>query len=81
MRNFQGLDPIPLSAGPPKQNDPTTVAGARPPKSGPMGHQWVAHNMDTREPLPKQFLSEESMATHFSQLSLHNDPPPTIVPL
>uniref|UniRef100_A0A8D0Q4Y9 Host cell factor C1 regulator 1 n=1 Tax=Sus scrofa TaxID=9823 RepID=A0A8D0Q4Y9_PIG len=28
-----------------------------------------------REPLRKQFLSEENMATHFSQLSLHNDHP------
>ncbi|XP_023369598.1 host cell factor C1 regulator 1 isoform X2 [Otolemur garnettii] len=28
-----------------------------------------------REPLHKQFLSEENMATHFSRLSLHNDHP------
>ena len=28
-----------------------------------------------REPLRKQFLSEENMATHFSRLSLHNDHP------
>lgn len=27
------------------------------------------------EPLRKQFLSEENMATHFSRLSLHNDHP------
>uniref|UniRef100_A0A8C0D908 Host cell factor C1 regulator 1 n=1 Tax=Balaenoptera musculus TaxID=9771 RepID=A0A8C0D908_BALMU len=28
-----------------------------------------------REPLCKQFLSEENMVTHFSRLSLHNDHP------
>uniref|UniRef100_A0A8C6B595 Host cell factor C1 regulator 1 n=1 Tax=Monodon monoceros TaxID=40151 RepID=A0A8C6B595_MONMO len=28
-----------------------------------------------REPLRKQFLSEENMVTHFSRLSLHNDHP------
>ncbi|XP_015421292.1 PREDICTED: LOW QUALITY PROTEIN: host cell factor C1 regulator 1-like [Myotis davidii] len=28
-----------------------------------------------REPLQEQFLSEENMATYFSQLSLHNDQP------
>ncbi|XP_021564564.1 host cell factor C1 regulator 1 isoform X3 [Carlito syrichta] len=28
-----------------------------------------------RDPLCKHFLSEENMATHFSQLSLHNDHP------
>lgn len=28
-----------------------------------------------REPLHKQFLSEENMTTHFSRLSLHNDHP------
>ncbi|XP_018867909.1 host cell factor C1 regulator 1 isoform X1 [Gorilla gorilla gorilla] len=30
---------------------------------------------EEQEPLRKQFLSEENMATHFSQLSLHNDHP------
>lgn len=34
-----------------------------------------------REPLCKQFLSEENMATHFSQLSLHNDHPYCSTPL
>lgn len=34
-----------------------------------------------REPLRKQFLSEENMATHFSQLSLHNDHPYCSPPL
>ncbi|KAM6156041.1 host cell factor C1 regulator 1 [Rhynchocyon petersi] len=37
-----------------------------------------------QEPLRKQFLSEENMATHFSRLSLHNDhsycSPPGAVP-
>lgn len=35
----------------------------------------VSQGLDAREPLRKQFLSEENMATHFSQLSLHNDHP------
>ncbi|XP_032113787.1 host cell factor C1 regulator 1 isoform X2 [Sapajus apella] len=35
----------------------------------------VTRGLDAREPLRKQFLSEENMATHFSQLSLHNDHP------
>ncbi|XP_045398336.1 host cell factor C1 regulator 1 isoform X1 [Lemur catta] len=30
---------------------------------------------EEQEPLRKQFLSEENMATHFSRLSLHNDHP------
>nr|KAF6354945.1 host cell factor C1 regulator 1 [Myotis myotis] len=34
-----------------------------------------------REPQRKQFLSEENMATHFSQLSLHNDHPYCSPPL
>ncbi|XP_054992349.1 host cell factor C1 regulator 1 isoform X2 [Sorex araneus] len=45
---------------------------------------------EEQEPLRKQFLSEENMATHFSRLSLHNDHPycsppmafhPTLPPL
>lgn len=32
-------------------------------------------SLSPREPLHKQFLSEENMATHFSRLSLHNDHP------
>ncbi|KAM8777710.1 host cell factor C1 regulator 1 isoform 1-T1 [Rhynchonycteris naso] len=35
----------------------------------------------SREPLCKQFLSEENMATHFSRLSLHNDHPYCSPPL
>ncbi|XP_021564563.1 host cell factor C1 regulator 1 isoform X1 [Carlito syrichta] len=30
---------------------------------------------EEQDPLCKHFLSEENMATHFSQLSLHNDHP------
>ncbi|XP_004604222.1 host cell factor C1 regulator 1 isoform X3 [Sorex araneus] len=50
----------------------------------------VPRGLDSREPLRKQFLSEENMATHFSRLSLHNDHPycsppmafhPTLPPL
>ncbi|XP_037670643.1 host cell factor C1 regulator 1 isoform X5 [Choloepus didactylus] len=37
--------------------------------------------LDAREPLRKQFLSEENMATHFSRLSLHNDHPYCSPPL
>ncbi|XP_036265822.1 host cell factor C1 regulator 1 isoform X1 [Pipistrellus kuhlii] len=36
---------------------------------------------EEQEPLCKQFLSEENMATHFSQLSLHNDHPYCSTPL
>ncbi|KAK1344740.1 hypothetical protein QTO34_013438 [Cnephaeus nilssonii] len=36
---------------------------------------------EEQEPLRKQFLSEENMATHFSQLSLHNDHPYCSPPL
>lgn len=54
----------PLERGPPgrAQRDPRVASGA------PRG-------LDAREPLRKQFLSEENMATHFSRLSLHNDHP------
>uniref|UniRef100_A0AC11CRF4 Host cell factor C1 regulator 1 n=1 Tax=Ovis aries TaxID=9940 RepID=A0AC11CRF4_SHEEP len=54
----------PLERGPQgrAQRDPRAASGA----SG---------GLDAREPLRKQFLSEENMATHFSQLSLHNDHP------
>ncbi|XP_045676699.1 host cell factor C1 regulator 1 isoform X3 [Phyllostomus hastatus] len=36
---------------------------------------------EEQEPLRKQFLSEENMATHFSRLSLHNDHPYCSTPL
>ncbi|XP_020766086.2 host cell factor C1 regulator 1 isoform X2 [Odocoileus virginianus] len=54
----------PLERGPRgrAQRDPRAASGA----SG---------GLDAREPLRKQFLSEENMATHFSRLSLHNDHP------
>ncbi|KAM5198854.1 host cell factor C1 regulator 1 isoform 3-T3 [Hipposideros larvatus] len=53
-----------LERGPPgrAQRDPRVASGA-------------ARGLDAREPLRKQFLSEENMATHFSRLSLHNDHP------
>ncbi|XP_012388628.1 host cell factor C1 regulator 1 isoform X1 [Orcinus orca] len=37
--------------------------------------QLPASSSLPREPLRKQFLSEENMVTHFSRLSLHNDHP------
>ncbi|XP_045398337.1 host cell factor C1 regulator 1 isoform X2 [Lemur catta] len=55
----------------------------QPSERGPQGraqrHSRAAlgatRGLDAREPLRKQFLSEENMATHFSRLSLHNDHP------
>uniref|UniRef100_A0A8C6DI57 Host cell factor C1 regulator 1 n=1 Tax=Moschus moschiferus TaxID=68415 RepID=A0A8C6DI57_MOSMO len=44
------------------QRDPRAALGA-------------SRGLDAREPLHKQFLSEENTATHFSRLSLHNDHP------
>ncbi|XP_072798621.1 host cell factor C1 regulator 1 isoform X3 [Vicugna pacos] len=41
----------------------------------PRAASGVPRGLDAREPLRKQFLSEENMATHFSRLSLHNDHP------
>ncbi|XP_016066909.1 PREDICTED: host cell factor C1 regulator 1 [Miniopterus natalensis] len=60
----------PLERGPPSraQRDSRAALGA------PRG-------LDAREPLRKQFLSEENMATHFSRLSLHNDHPYCSPPL
>lgn len=50
---------------------PSKVFGRSPPRlpSDP------SSSCLPREPLRKQFLSEENMATHFSRLSLHNDHP------
>ncbi|XP_015977748.1 host cell factor C1 regulator 1 isoform X4 [Rousettus aegyptiacus] len=53
------------------------------PERGPPGRalrdsraaSGAPRGLDAREPLRKQFLSEENMATHFSRLSLHNDHP------
>ncbi|XP_008048825.1 host cell factor C1 regulator 1 isoform X2 [Carlito syrichta] len=55
----------------------------QPLERGPQGlaqrHPQAAlgssRGLDARDPLCKHFLSEENMATHFSQLSLHNDHP------
>ncbi|EGV93655.1 host cell factor C1 regulator 1 isoform X2 [Cricetulus griseus] len=46
-----------------------------PPNRDPRATTGVTRGLDAREPLHKQFLSEENMATHFSRLSLHNDHP------
>ncbi|KAM7332805.1 hypothetical protein ACRRTK_009513 [Alexandromys fortis] len=46
-----------------------------PPSRDPRATTGVARGLDAREPLHKQFLSEENMATHFSRFSLHNDHP------
>ncbi|XP_037010531.2 host cell factor C1 regulator 1 isoform X3 [Artibeus jamaicensis] len=57
----------------------------RDPPSGAQGDPRAAlgtpRGLDAREPLRKQFLSEENMATHFSRLSLHNDHPYCSTPL
>nr|XP_004652264.1 host cell factor C1 regulator 1 [Jaculus jaculus] len=54
----------PLERSPPGRapHDPRATLGA-------------TRGLDAREPLHKQFPSEENMATHFSRLSLHNDHP------
>ncbi|XP_006897510.1 PREDICTED: host cell factor C1 regulator 1 isoform X2 [Elephantulus edwardii] len=63
----------PLEREPPgrTQRDPQATLGA-------------TQSLDAREPLRKQFLSEENMATYFSRLSLHNDhsycSPPGAIP-
>ncbi|XP_004627895.1 host cell factor C1 regulator 1 isoform X1 [Octodon degus] len=41
----------------------------------------VTRDLNSRELLHKQFLSEENMATHFSRLSLHNDHPYCSTPI
>ncbi|KAL6091782.1 hypothetical protein STEG23_000191 [Scotinomys teguina] len=46
-----------------------------PPSRDPRANTGVTRGLDAREPLHKQFLSDENMATHFSRLSLHNDHP------
>uniref|UniRef100_A0A8C2PDH3 Host cell factor C1 regulator 1 n=1 Tax=Capra hircus TaxID=9925 RepID=A0A8C2PDH3_CAPHI len=73
----------PLERGPQgrAQRDPRAASGASggldasSPLRGavPMS---TKRRLEEEEPLRKQFLSEENMATHFSQLSLlHNDHP------
>ncbi|KAL6063618.1 hypothetical protein STEG23_010623 [Scotinomys teguina] len=46
-----------------------------PPSRDPRANTGVTRGLDTKEPLHKQFLSDENMAAHFSRLSLHNDHP------
>ncbi|XP_068823597.1 host cell factor C1 regulator 1 isoform X3 [Capricornis sumatraensis] len=75
----------PLERGPQgrAQRDPRAASGAsggldaRCPHqaTSPLNPSLPAPPSLSREPLRKQFLSEENMATHFSQLSLHNDHP------
>ncbi|NP_001401311.1 host cell factor C1 regulator 1 isoform 2 [Mus musculus] len=55
----------PLERGPPSR-DPRATTGVT---------RGLNASLSPREPLHKQFLSEENMATHFSRLSLHNDHP------
>ncbi|XP_029804707.1 host cell factor C1 regulator 1 isoform X1 [Suricata suricatta] len=75
----------PLERGPPvrAQRDPQAVSGSSRGQdmrsssdccSGECPSLPVSPSLP-REPLCKQFLSEENMATHFSRLSLHNDHP------
>uniref|UniRef100_A0AAA9RXV1 Host cell factor C1 regulator 1 n=3 Tax=Bos TaxID=9903 RepID=A0AAA9RXV1_BOVIN len=69
----------PLERGPQgrAQRDPRAASGA----SGGLDARLPSESQPSclpslpREPLRKQFLSEENMATHFSRLSLHNDHP------
>uniref|UniRef100_A0A8C0T1V8 Host cell factor C1 regulator 1 n=2 Tax=Canis lupus familiaris TaxID=9615 RepID=A0A8C0T1V8_CANLF len=70
----------PLERGPPgrAQRDPRAASGtprAQDVRLSPMISQPACLPSLPREPLRKQFLSEENMATHFSRLSLHNDHP------
>ncbi|XP_004705877.1 host cell factor C1 regulator 1 [Echinops telfairi] len=54
----------PLERGPPgwAQRDLRATSGA-------------TLSLGVRDPMRKQFLSEDNMTAHFSQLSLHNDHP------
>uniref|UniRef100_A0A8C7CCN8 Host cell factor C1 regulator 1 n=1 Tax=Neovison vison TaxID=452646 RepID=A0A8C7CCN8_NEOVI len=70
----------PLEQGPPgrAQRDPRAASGtprAQDVRLPGMISQPACLPSLPREPLRKQFLSEENMATHFSRLSLHNDHP------
>ncbi|XP_036135135.1 host cell factor C1 regulator 1 isoform X2 [Molossus molossus] len=60
----------------PPERDPPSRA-----QRDPRAASGAPRGLDAREPLCKQFLSEENMATHFSQLSLHNDHPYCSTPL
>uniref|UniRef100_A0A8D0VX82 Host cell factor C1 regulator 1 n=1 Tax=Sus scrofa TaxID=9823 RepID=A0A8D0VX82_PIG len=73
----------PLERGPQgrAQRDPRATSGvprgldASSPLRGAVPMSTKRRLEAEQEPLRKQFLSEENMATHFSQLSLHNDHP------
>nr|XP_014688662.1 host cell factor C1 regulator 1 isoform X1 [Equus asinus] len=73
----------PLERGPPgrAQRDPRAASGAprgldtSSPLRGAVPMSTKRRLEEEQEPLRKQFLSEENMATHFSRLSLHNDHP------
>ncbi|XP_040111107.1 host cell factor C1 regulator 1 isoform X6 [Oryx dammah] len=74
----------PLERGPQgrAQRDPRAASGASggldarcPQQATSLNPSLPAPPSLSREPLRKQFLSEENMATHFSRLSLHNDHP------
>ncbi|XP_003998977.1 host cell factor C1 regulator 1 isoform X2 [Felis catus] len=73
----------PLERGPPgrAQRDPRAASGAprgqdlSSPLQGAVPMSTKRRLEEEQEPLRKQFLSEENMATHFSRLSLHNDHP------
>ncbi|XP_006897509.1 PREDICTED: host cell factor C1 regulator 1 isoform X1 [Elephantulus edwardii] len=81
----------PLEREPPgrTQRDPQATLGATqsldassPLRAVPMSTKRRLE--EEQEPLRKQFLSEENMATYFSRLSLHNDhsycSPPGAIP-
>ncbi|XP_045877371.1 host cell factor C1 regulator 1-like [Meles meles] len=57
----------------------------QPLERGPQVRPSATHRppraQDVREPLRKQFLSKENMATHFFRLSLHNDHPYCSAPM
>uniref|UniRef100_A0A8D2E125 Host cell factor C1 regulator 1 n=1 Tax=Sciurus vulgaris TaxID=55149 RepID=A0A8D2E125_SCIVU len=73
----------PLERVPPGRalQDPRTASGATrgldtsSPLRGAMPMSTRQRLEKEQEPLRKQFLSEENMATYFSRLSLHNDHP------
>ncbi|KAB0351960.1 hypothetical protein FD754_016817 [Muntiacus muntjak] len=73
----------PLERGPQgrAQRDPRAASGASggldasSPLRGAVPMSTKRRLEEEQEPLRKQFLSEENMATHFSRLSLHNDHP------
>ncbi|XP_058142568.1 host cell factor C1 regulator 1 [Dasypus novemcinctus] len=73
----------PLERGPPGRaqrdlrtaSEETRSPDANSPLRGALPTSTKRRLEEEQEPLRKQFLSEENMATHFSRLSLHNDHP------